>query len=121
MVLIIMNAFVAGLIGGEKSKLNADTLDGKHYDSIYKKINKTNGSWDDLYSDVLFLRYETDVPGNSPIKILDNKGNQFFVINFIVGDIYGIQLAFTWFNRIAVRVRYRGSNGLGQWSDWSSL
>lgn len=121
MVLIIMNAFVAGLIGGENSKLNADTLDGKHYDSIYKKINKTNGSWDDLYSDVLFLRYETDVPGNSPIKILDNKGNQFFVINFIVEDIYGIQLAFTWFNRIAVRVRSRGSNGLGQWSDWSSL
>lgn len=112
---------MAGLIGGENSKLNADTLDGKHYDSIYKQINKTNGSWDDLYSDVLFLRYETDVPGNSPIKIFDNKGNQFFVINFIVGDIYGIQLAFTWFNRIAVRVRSRGSNGLGQWSDWSSL
>jgi len=112
---------VAELIGGENSKLNADTLDGKHYDSIYKTINRTNGSWDDLYSDVLFLRYGTSVPGNSPAEVLGNKGNQFFVINFIVGDIYGIQLAFTWFNRIAVRTRQEGSNGLGQWSDWSSL
>ena len=112
---------MAELIGGANSKLNADTLDGKHYNNIFKLIQPSTGSWDELYSDVLFLQYSVDVPGNSPAKILDGRGNQFFVINFIVGDIFGIQLAFTWYNKIAARYRIKGNDGLGKWSDWQSL
>lgn len=111
---------MAGLIGGVHSKLNADTLDGYHFDKILKNIDKGQGSWDDIYEGPLFMKYGIDVEGTSPAKILYGA-NQYFVINFIVGKCYGAQLVFSWgANAIAWR-SLNGNNLSPEWNEWKQI
>ena len=110
---------VAGLIGGNNSKLNALTLENKRLKYIVNNLS-SSANWDEMYEG-LFLLYPMSCLGSNPFKILG--GNQAVVLQILpLNNQFCRQFAFTFGSgRIATRSRVKQVDETYKWSEWEII